>query len=160
MTMKKKKRYIINKKNHIYQSTWFNCWPASLKMILNSLWVYQNISQETISEICKTNYKWTTSENLQNCLIYLRLKSIIISNWTLEDLKFYKSKWYKLMIWHWSWFGLWHYSVIHKIEKNRIFILDPIRWINIDYKLTEFYEEYWNLWNHKEGKRWFVAIKK
>lgn len=143
---------------HYYQKSFKTCGPTSLRMIMSSYWFFE--SEEFFTDLCRTGRIWTDSDYMADAVSFLWGTWITHINWNLKMIKNYLKKWYKILIWYWYWFWIvWHYAVCTDISSTHITLQDPSHWP--DHKYTKYYFEnsMWNLWSHKNWKRWFLAIK-
>jgi len=146
---------IIDKQVKHYYQAWLNCWPTSLRMIATKKYKWKRNS--FFDDICSLGKTWTTIYNLAEGAMLLNFSVVLFQNWKINYLKNYIKQWYSIIVlYSFSGWIIWHYSVVKKITKTHIYLLDPMSWIK-KYTIEYFY----SIWNtiHKDWKQNFLAIK-
>lgn len=143
---------------HYYQSSFNTCGPTSLRMVMSSFWFFE--SEEYFKALCQTGRLWTESDHLSCAVDFLWGHSRMVINGSLKMVKDYLNLWYKVIVGYWYGRGIvGHYAVCKNIDSKHIYLDDPVHGPWHNYGKYYFEKEMWNLWNHKNGKNWFIAIK-
>ncbi|MFZ5955117.1 MAG: cysteine peptidase family C39 domain-containing protein [Nanoarchaeota archaeon] len=100
-----------------------HCGPASLKIVLEEFGI--SATEKKIASLSRyTNIGGTTAQNLVKAAKVFGIKGIIKDNADLKDIKKYIDKNCEIII---EWFSEddGHFSVITKIDKENVYLLDP-----------------------------------
>lgn len=135
----------------------FSCWPVSLKMILEHLWIKE--SRESLIKKTKANdLVWTKNSNIIKVIEEYKLKYIEKENTKISELKQYIKRWYAPIVNYYNPITkVGHYSVINWFddESKVFYFLDPRN----GQDFTLWFKEFIDLWhNNKWDIKWWSLI--
>lgn len=133
----------------------WTCGPACLLVVLNYFGIRKDIP-DLIKELKTTKKEGTDNANIIKLLKKYELKFIVKENSTLHDLKKYLKN-YLVIVGFWiPFYKESHYSIVKKINKQRIYFHDTWFGYNHSYKIDYFLKNWWD----EEVRGWLLAIKK
>ncbi len=137
------------------QSSDWTCGPACMRMVLHSFGIKKSDTQ-LIKLMHSNKLRGTLNREFPALCEKLRLSYVVRRNGSVGEIKEFLP-WCKIIVCYWlpdEKTG--HYAVVRKINKNRIYLIDP--WFGPNHSLPLSYFN--RNWRGKEEKRWFIAIKK
>lgn len=157
------------------QDTPYDCGPASLKIILETLGIH--ISEERLMKLCKsTPEKGTSPEAMIDLFKKLKITFEVIEHATIELIEEKIRNLNLCIVDYQAWgdggseyrgLNTGHYSVVFGYNKTHLWIADPAKHRTGDYKKwgtrkmrKDFFAEHWM---DKEGTetqtyRWMIAV--
>lgn len=142
------------------QETSYTCGPACMRMVLDSLGIHK--TERQISILLGTNrIRGTRHRDFVSLAEKYKLRYSVHRNSSLEDLKYYYRKGYRIIVcYSHPIIKGGHYAIIKAIKGNRVTLMDPIDGPDKSYSLS-YFKKMWRSDQTYEGERgWFMAIKK
>lgn len=130
-----------------------------MRMVLETLGIKR--SEKQLVKSLETNKIVGTWEfELPKLAEKYRLTYLVERNGTIEDLQRCLEEGFKIIVCYYIiQERTAHYSVIHRIESENIYLYDP--WFGPDHRLQLVYFK--KVWEsdpvHEKDKKWFIAIK-
>lgn len=133
----------------------WTCGPAVMKVVLAHFGINKEI-EELIGELKTTKKQGTEHKNIEKLLKKYKLKFIQKKNATFEELKS-ALKDAPVIVDYWvPYHKESHYSLVIKINSQRIYFHDTYFGPNHSYMINYFLKN----WEDQEAKGWLLAIKK
>jgi len=145
--------------HHYFQETEYTCGAACMRMALRHFGIRK--SEKTIAKMLKTNkVVGTWHRAFPPVAEKYKLDYVVKRSANINDLKEYYEKGYFIIISYTHTPEKFsHFSVLKKIDKDFVYLLDPYKRPRKKYKIS-FFEKLWksNV-NYEKEKRWFIAMK-
>ncbi len=142
------------------QETEYTCGPACMRMILSSLNLNKS-EKQLVKELRTNKVSGTKHKNLFRFAKKKKWSYVIGNNAYLDELKNLMKKDYFIIVdYYIPSQKTNHYSIIKKITKERIYLIDPYFGVGTSYSLS-YFDKIWNhISKYEKERSWFIAIKK
>jgi ABC-type bacteriocin/lantibiotic exporter with double-glycine peptidase domain len=149
------------KVQHYKQEKEYTCGPATMRMVLKSFGITR--SEKQLSKILKTEKRqWTPFKDLAIVPKKFNLKYVEKENSSISELRKLMEQKYKIIVCHLDLqdhIRLGHYSVVKKIDKNKIYFLDPYYGPNQKFSINYFRKIWKSTDKQNRTNKWFIAVK-
>ncbi len=138
------------------QSKDWSCGPACVRMVLASLGIKK--SEKEIARLMHANkLVGTRFREFPALFEKLKLSYVVRRNGSVEEIKEF-FPWCKVIVAYWvPGEETDHYAVVRKIDKRKIYLLDP--WFGPKHSLSlSYFKKRW--FGVGNTKRWFIAVRK
>jgi ABC-type bacteriocin/lantibiotic exporter with double-glycine peptidase domain len=144
--------------SYFRQSTMYSCGAASMQMLLEPFGIRK--SEKQIGRMLHTNkISGTKPEMFPKIAEKYGFNYSVKRYATIKDLKdFIKNDYLIMVSYYYVPYDTDHYSVVRKIWRKRIYLLDPLAGPDKEYSLS-YFEKLWK-GKDKDEPNWLFALKK
>ena len=141
------------------QKKWYTCGAACARMILASAGIKK--SEQVLSKQLKiNNIDGTLTKNLILLFKKYNFKTISKQNSSISELKnLLKNNYFIILLFFIEKENIDHFTIVRKITKTRIFLLDSHLGKNKKFKISQFNKIWHSDSRFEKKKKWFLALK-